>query len=200
MTARLDLAGAIRALETGEIVALASDTVYGVGAATAHPGAVARLFALKGRPTSVALPVILDDVAAVERLAVTWSARAAALAAAYWPGALTIVVEADASLANLVGAAHAVGLRVPDDATLRAIARAVGPIAFTSANRHGAPPCTSAAAVIEAFAGDDQLAGVLDGGERRGTVSSVVDVSEGPWRLVRAGAISQRELAAVLGD
>lgn len=199
MTARLDREGAIDALLGGGIVALPSDTVYGVGAAIAHPQAVARLFGLKGRPTSVALPVIIDDVAAVERLAVTWSARAARLADAYWPGALTIVVAAEAALARLVGASSAVGLRVPDDDTLRAIARAVGPIAFTSANRHGDPPCTSAPAVLAAFAGDDALAGVLDGGDRSGAVSSVVDVAGEPWRLVRAGAIDVDALAAVLG-
>ena len=199
MTARLDREGAIDALLGGGIVALPSDTVYGVGAAIAHPQAVARLFGLKGRPTSVALPVIIDDVAAVERLAVTWSARAARLADAYWPGALTIVVAAEAALARLVGASSAVGLRVPDDDTLRAIARSVGPIAFTSANRHGDPPCTSAPAVLAAFAGDDALAGVLDGGDRSGAVSSVVDVAGEPWRLVRAGAIDVDALVAVLG-
>ena len=199
MTARLDLEGAIDALLGGGIVALPSDTVYGVGAAIAHPKAVARLFGLKGRPTNVALPVIIDDVATVERLAVTWSPRATRLANAFWPGALTIVVAADASLAGLVGAASAVGLRVPDDDTLRAIARAVGPIAFTSANRHGEPPCTNAAAVLDAFAGDDALDGVLDGGERSGAVSSVVDVTSEAWRVLRAGAIAADELAAVLG-
>ncbi len=199
MTTRLDRAGAIEALASGAIVALASDTVYGVGAAIAHPEAVARLFRLKDRPTSVALPVILDDVATIASLAVTWSARAAALADAYWPGALTIVVAANAAFARLVGATSAVGLRVPDDETLRAIVAAVGPIAFTSANRHGEAPCTSAAAVLAAFAGDDALAGVLDGGERSGAVSSVVDVTTEPWRLVRAGAIPLDELARVLG-
>ncbi len=199
MTARLDREAAIDALLGGGIVALPSDTVYGVGAAIAHPQAVARLFGLKGRPTSVALPVIIDDVATATRLAVTWSARAARLADAYWPGALTIVVVADATLARLVGATGAVGLRVPDDNTLRAIARAVGPIAFTSANRHGEPPCTNAAAVLDAFAGDDALAGVLDGGERSGAVSSVVDVTDDNWRVLRAGAISTDALATVLG-
>ena len=198
MIARLDLEAAIDALDAGQIVALASDTVYGVGAAIAHPGAVARLFTLKGRPTSVALPVIIDDVATIARLEVTWTARAARLAGAYWPGALTIVVGADANFARLVGATTAVGLRVPADETLRTIVASVGPIAFTSANRHGEAPCTSAAAVIAAFAGSDELAGVLDGGERGAAVSSVVDLSGEPWRLVRAGAIAVEAIAAVL--
>ena len=198
MIARLDLEGAINALADGRIVALASDTVYGVGAAIAHPKAVARLFTLKGRPTNVALPVILDGVATLERLGVTWTQRAARLADRFWPGALTIVVEADATLAHLVGATHAVGLRVPDDETLRTIVAAVGPIAFTSANRHGDAPCTSAAAVIAAFSDSDELAGVLDGGERDAAVSSVVDVTGEPWRVVRAGAISSAAIAAAL--
>ena len=199
MTKLVDLAGAIDLLAAGEVVALASDTVYGVGAALAHPDAVARLFTLKARPTSVALPVIVDDAASVDRLAVTWSPRVARLAERYWPGPLTIVVGADSTLATLVGGHDAVGLRVPDDEALRAIARVVGPIAFTSANRHGEPPCTTAAAVQRAFADDVRLAGVYDGGERRGVVSSVVEVTGGSWRLVRAGAISVDELTAVLG-
>ncbi len=199
MTTLVDVEGAIGLLGAGEVVALASDTVYGVGAALAHPDAVATLFTLKARPTSVALPVIIDDVARVDRLAVTWSPRAARLAERYWPGPLTIVVGADPTLATLVGGRDAVGLRVPDDDALRAIARAVGPIAFTSANRHGEPPCTTAASVLHAFADDDRLSGVYDGGERRGVVSSVVDVTGGSWRLVRTGAIAVDELSAFLG-
>ncbi len=193
----LTLPEAIAALAAGEAVALPTDTVYGVGAALAHPAAVARLFALKGRPTTVALPVVLGDTDQVATLAVTWSPQAATLAAACWPGALTIVVPAAPALAALVGGDASVGLRVPDDETVRAAARAVGPLALTSANAHGAPPATTAAAVRAALS--DGLAGVVDAGTRDGTVSTVVDLTGPRWRVRRAGAIPAARLAELLG-
>ncbi len=193
----LTLAEAIAALAAGQVVALPTDTVYGVGAALAHPAAVARLFALKGRPVTVALPVVLADADQVASLAVTWSAPAATLAAACWPGALTIVVPAAPALAALVGADASIGLRVPDDDTVRAAARAVGPLALTSANAHGAPPATTAADVRAAL--PHGLAGVVDAGTRDGAVSTVVDLTGPRWRVRRVGAISPQRLGELLG-
>ncbi len=199
MTGRLDRDGAIAALARGEVVALPTDTVYGVGAALSHPAAVARLFTLKGRPTTIALPVIVDDVASVGSLGVDWPQRAARLADACWPGALTIVVGAPAALATLVGSDHGVGLRLPDDEILRDVVGLVGPVALTSANRHGEAPCTDAASVLRSFAGSRDLAGVLDGGERAGVVSSVVDLTGPRWRLLRPGAVPIDRIVEVLG-
>ncbi len=190
-------AEAIAALAAGQVVALPTDTVYGVGAALAHPEAVARLFALKGRPATVALPVVLADTDQVASLAVTWTAPAATLASACWPGALTIVVPAEPALAALVGAGASVGLRVPNDDTVRAIARAVGPLALTSANPHGAAPATTAADVVAGL--PRGLAGVVDAGTRDGAVSTVVDLTGPRWRLRRVGAISPQRLFELLG-
>ena len=197
---RLDRDQAVASLRRGDVVALPSDTVYGVGASLAHPAAVARLFTLKGRPTTVALPVIVACAADVAALGVNWTDRAVRLADAFWPGALTIVVDAPRDLARVVGSQGGVGLRLPDDDVLVDVVRRVGPIALTSANRHGEPPCTSADAVLESFAESRDLAGVLDAGVRHAVVSSVVDVTEPTWRLVRAGAVSVDELVAVLGS
>ncbi len=197
---RLDRDQAVASLRRGDVVALPSDTVYGVGASLAHPAAVARLFTLKGRPTTVALPVIVAGAADVAALGVNWTDRAVRLADAFWPGALTIVVDAPRDLARVVGSQGGVGLRLPDDDVLVDVVRRVGPIALTSANRHGEPPCTSADAVLESFAESRDLAGVLDAGVRHAVVSSVVDVTEPTWRLVRAGAVSVDELVAVLGS
>ena len=199
MTGRLDRDGAIEALVRGEVVALPSDTVYGVGASLAHPDAVARLFALKGRPTTVALPVIVEDVARVVALGVHWTPRAARLAEAFWPGALTIIVEAPGDLARLIGSTNGVGLRRPNDEVLLDVVGRVGPIALSSANRHGEGPCTSAASVLESFADAPALAGVLDDGVRDGVVSSVVDLTGPGWRVVRLGAVSLEALTRVLG-
>jgi L-threonylcarbamoyladenylate synthase len=185
------------ALRAGELVALPTDTVYGVGAAVSSPASVRALFALKGRPGGRALPVVVASAAEAVALSADWPDVAARLAGAFWPGALTLVVAAPDGLAALVGSGTGrVGLRVPDHAGLLAVLAESGPVALTSANRHGEAPCTTAAEVDAAFAGTD-LAGVLDAGRCDAEVSTVVE-ADGGWRVVRAGAIGAPALAAAL--
>ncbi len=198
MIARLDLARAVAVLAAGEVVAIPTDTVYGLAASLDQPAAVARIFGLKSRPPTTALPVLVDDPARAAALGVTWDARAAALVRAFWPGALTIVVPAPDELARRVGGSGALGLRQPDDATARALLARTGPLATTSANEHGDPPCTSAEEVDAVFATREGLAGVLDDGPRRATVSTVVVLEADGWRVAREGAVSEAALAAVL--
>ncbi len=199
MSRRLSREEAVASLDAGGVVALATDTVYGLAASLARPEAVARLFAMKRRPASVALPVLVASPAAIEGLDVVWPDTARVLADAYWPGALTIVVAVPPALAALVGAEDSVGFRVPDDTTLLGVLAEVGPLAVTSANEHGRAPCRDAEEVLAAFAGSDDLAGVLDEGRREGQVSTVVVVADGGWRIVRAGALSEGDLARALG-
>jgi L-threonylcarbamoyladenylate synthase len=198
---RLDLDGAVAALRAGEVVALPTDTVYGLGASLATPAAVERLYELKDRPGHVPLPVVCASEVQARALCPRWPDAAGRLAAEWWPGALTIVVGARDEVARLVhGPGGRVGFRVPDLAALRELLEATGPIALTSANEHGEPPCTSVERVEEAFAGRGELAGVLDGGVRDGVVSTVVELdADGGWRILREGAVSEASLADVLG-
>ena len=185
-------------LVAGEVVALPTDTVYGVAASVAHPAAVARLFALKDRPADVALPMMAASLDQVGDAGVVVTADLARLAAAFWPGALTIVVAAPAELARCLGASEpTAGVRVPDDPALRDLLARCGPLAVTSANVHGAEPCESAEQVDAVFAGRTDLAGVIDGGERRASVSTVVDVTSRPWRVLREGAILREALGEI---
>jgi tRNA threonylcarbamoyl adenosine modification protein (Sua5/YciO/YrdC/YwlC family) len=196
----LRAARAVTLLRDGAVVALATDTVYGLAASLAHPSALTALFALKRRPGNVALPVLVDGVAQIEALGVTWPAPAARLSDALWPGALTIVVPAPASLARLVGSTRAsVGFRCPGDDELRRLLGRTGPLAVSSANEHGEAPCTTAAQVRAAFA-DRPLAGVLDGGVRDGAVSTVVELVDDSWRVRRDGAVAREVLADLLGQ
>ena len=195
MSSLLTIDGAVTALREGAVVALPTDTVYGVAASIRFPDVVETLFALKRRPMSSALPVLVASLAAVREIATDWPAAADHLARAFWPGALTLVVGADAELCELVHAPGTrVGLRVPDDAVLREILATTGPLAVTSANEHGAPPCTRAAEVLVAFATSPTLIGVLDGGARDAAVSTVVEVTANGWRVLREGAISGAEI------
>ena len=190
---------AVRLLRTGGVVAVPTDTVYGVAASVAHPMAVANLFAMKHRPTSMALPVLIDSFAAIELLEVTWPENARRLSEAFWPGALTIVVSAPRDLARLVGSTtDTVGFRVPNDELLVAVLRESGPLAVTSANEHGETPCQRADQVLRTFADLRVVNGVLDGGERAGDVSTVIEVRGSSWRILREGAISAGEVARVL--
>jgi len=174
---------AIDLLLRGAVVAIPTDTVYGVAVALHTPGATAALFALKERPTGVALPVLIPDptdAGAYATFAVDLTG--------YWPGPLTIVGHRTAMSADwdLGGDQSTVGLRCPDDDQVRRIAADAGPLVTSSANKHGEPPCTSVEEVVAAL-GD---IAVLDGGVRTGEPSTVVDATQKKWRVLRQGAIT----------
>lgn len=195
----LDLEGVVAALARGDVVALPTDTVYGVAASLDAAQGVGVLFALKHRPSDMALPVLVDSVDQITRLGAAWPHDAQRLADRFWPGALTIVVRAPEYLARRVGSpTDSVGLRIPDLDLVREVLRRSGPLAVTSANNHGQPPCTSAATVLETFGARSPLAGVLDGGVRDGAVSTVVDLTGPQWRVLREGAIATSDIADAL--
>ena len=191
---------AIAALDGGGIVAVPTDTVYGLAAEVGQPLAVATLFTLKHRPTFVPIPVMVDSVEQIQFLGVEWPDEAQGLTDAFWPGALTIIVTVPHELSVMLGGENdTAGFRIPDDDILRRMMAVLGPFAVTSANEHGEKPCYSAQEVLKRFAAREELMGAIDGGDRSGDVSSVVDLSVIPWRVLREGAVSTEELARVLG-
>lgn len=198
MTRIVERDEAVRLLLEGAVVALPTDTVYGVAASVAHPAAVASLFLLKNRPPGVPLPVLVHALSPIQEVDVEWIDRAQRLSEEFWPGPLTIVVPTSHELATMLGGSRdTVGVRVPNDEMLLSVLRECGPLAVSSANTHGADPCQSAQDVLQAFPGE-HLAGVWDGGERRGEVSTVIEVDESSWRVLREGAITADRIAAVL--
>lgn len=191
------LAEAAGALGAGEAVGVPTDTVYGLAALAGSPAGCARLFALKRRPEVVALPVLVGDPTAAFDLAEDRARPAlAALAAAFWPGPLTVVVPAASPRAHLGGDGGAVGLRCPDDPVVAALCRRAGALAVTSANLHGEPPCTAAGDVAAAF--PVGLRCVLDGGRRAGLPSSVVSIVAGDPVLLRPGPVDGDAVSEVL--
>lgn len=177
----------LSALGRGEVVAVPTDTVYGLAADPRRPGATARLFARKGRPEAVALPVLVADAGELARLAEPLPPEASALVARWWPGPLTVVVRRAAGVDwELGGDPTTIGVRCPDHDLLRELLRRSGPLAVTSANLHGEPPCATPAEV-RARLGGDLL--VLDGGRCAGTPSTVVDWTSGKPRLLRPGPV-----------
>ena len=197
MSKILSLDEIVAALVSGEVVALPTDTVYGVGALVTKDS-VAKLFALKQRPQDVALPVLVCCVEQAVELGVTWNERAQLLSDAFWPGALTIVVKAPSELSKIVGSSTgSVGLRMPNNESLLGVLKN-GPLCVSSANNHGETPCQSAQQVLDAFLDREMYSGVLDGGTCSGEVSTVVDVTSDDWKILRSGALSEQVIARVL--
>jgi L-threonylcarbamoyladenylate synthase len=187
------------ALLAGLAVVIPTETVYGVAALPSVTNATQQLFALKDRPERVALAVLVDGAGQADALGI-FTPAAALLAEELWPGPLTLVLRrrSDATTLALGGAPDTVGVRNPDDEFVRALARRVGPVATTSANRHGQPTPTTAEAAAAALAGD--VAVVVDGGLRDGVPSTVVDCTGSEIRVLRTGEISERALLRCLGD
>ncbi|MBO9578972.1 MAG: threonylcarbamoyl-AMP synthase [Microbacteriaceae bacterium] len=189
------------AIGRGELVVLPTDTVYGVGADAFHAEAVRALVAAKGRTPASPPPVLIPNAATLDALAEVVHPEVRALAERFWPGALTVIVPARASLDLDLGETHGtVALRIPDDSIALALLEETGPLAVSSANRTGRPPATNAEEAQNALG--DSVAVILDGGPR-GTVSStIVDATalpDGRLRVVREGAVSADEIRALLG-
>jgi len=206
VTARIvadDAAGrraAVDTLRAGGIVALPTDTVYGVAVALDTPGGIEALFAAKRRPPEKGVMLLLAEAAQAPEVA-SWPPDAAALAEAFWPGGLSLVVpqRVDVPLPPaLTGGAPTIGLRTPDHPAPRALAAAIGPLPTTSANVSGLPEARTAVEIVEQLGA--AIALVLDGGPAQGgPASTVVDCTVDPPRILRTGAIDAAELERVLG-
>ncbi len=192
---------AVAALRRGALIALPTETVYGLGADASNELAVRRIFAAKGRPSSHPLIVHVADLAAAR----TWSTGLGPvgerLAAAFWPGPLTLIVRRSARASDAVtGGQDTVGLRVPSHPLALALLRAFdGGIAAPSANRFGRVSPTTAQHVRDELG--DEIDVLLDGGPCSvGVESTIVDVSSGVPRLLRPGGLALEQLESTLGQ
>jgi tRNA threonylcarbamoyl adenosine modification protein (Sua5/YciO/YrdC/YwlC family) len=184
------VAKASAAVREGEVVVLPTDTVYGVGADAFSAEAVASVLAAKGRGREMPPPVLVPSVRTVDGLATSVPPWARALIAKFWPGPLTLIFEAQASLMWDLGDTNGtVALRMPKDDVAIALLSEVGPMAVTSANITGQPPATT---VTDAAAQLGAAVTVyLDGGPTTGNeVSTIVDCTGDEPVVLRAGAIS----------
>ncbi len=188
------LAAAVALVRSGGLVAFPTDTVYGIGCRVGDAEALDRLFEAKRRPTDKRIPILVADLAQVRELGYATDSRAEALAAAIWPGALTVVLPA----ASPDGPTQA--FRAPDHAVALELISRSGPLATTSANRSGEPETLEADDVLVAFADTDLLAAVVDGGRVPGGVAStVLDLSVDPPRILRPGPVARERIETVTG-
>ena len=186
-----DIARAAHALRAGDLVAFPTETVYGLGADARNPTALAKIFAAKGRPADHPLIVHLPDATHLAQWAIDIPASAHALAAAFWPGPLTLILKRHPSVPDLVtGGQDTVGVRVPNHPVALALLREFGGgVAAPSANKFGRISPTTAAHVQEELG--DAVAMILDGGACAvGIESTIVDMTSPTPRILRPGAIS----------
>jgi L-threonylcarbamoyladenylate synthase len=193
------LAEAAAVLKAGGLVAFPTDTVYGVAAHAFQPRAVKKLYVVKERPLDKAIPLLLGDHAQVDEVACDVPPLAYRLMQRFWPGGLTIVLWAQAHVPAIVTAGTGtVAVRLPDHATPRTLAAALGaPLAATSANLSGQPSPRTAAEVATDLGG--RIAMILDGGACPGGVeSTVIDLTKDPPQITRVGAIAPDALLNVM--
>jgi L-threonylcarbamoyladenylate synthase len=191
------IAHAATTLKSGGVVAIPTDTLYGLAADPWNPVAVARVFAIKGRPADRALPLVAADIAQVRQWIGELDVVARRLAERFWPGPLTLVMHAPDGLAPEVAAGSAtIGVRVPSHAVPRALCAAFErPLTATSANLSGHPATDDPDRVAAQLSSGLDL--LLDSGTTRGgPASTIVDVTHREMRLIRAGAVSWEDVNA----
>ena len=193
---------AVEILKAGGLVALPTDTVYGLAALPWDVAAVARLYEAKQRPPDKPIPLLLSDASHVERVAVLPSRfrrQVRQLIVRFWPGGLTLVLAKTEIVPDAVSPSPTVGLRVPDLSLARdLIRRAGGVLAVTSANISGQFSPVSAQEVVQQLG--DRIDLILDGGPCRGGIpSSILDCTVCPPALLRHGAVPEMALRAIIG-
>lgn len=189
---------AAAALRRGSVVAIPTDALYMIVADPLNLHAVGRVFQAKGRDIHRALPLLVSDLIMAEELAKEVSARFRLLARYFWPGPLTIIAPASSRVPlKVTGNTGRIAMRQSKSKTANALLERLGqPLIATSANLSGQPTCASG---IECFATmDGRVDLVLDGGLATGSGSTTVDVTEPYWRVIKEGAVSEKEIAEVL--
>lgn len=191
---------AVERLRAGEVIAIPTDTVYGIAADGFNADAVEKLFVAKDRPSHKAIMLLLGDYEDLAKATDYISPTAERLAQRFWPGGLTLVVKARPDIpANLTADTHTIGVRLPDSDFVRELVRAFGsPIAATSANLSGGANPRTPQDVLAAL--DGRIATLFDGGPTAGSLAStVLDCTIDPPRVLREGAISASEIEQLLG-
>lgn len=186
-------------IKRGDVVAIPTDTFYGLSADPFNLAAIERVFQIKGRPENRALPILVDSVEQAVELARDVPDAFLTLAHKFWPGALTIVVEATHRLPlKVTGNSGRVALRWADSRIATALIGAVGgPVTGTSANLSGHPSCSNASALAEQLGTRIPL--ILDSGDTNGTsASTIVRIDDEEWSIVREGIIPNAQIEAAL--
>jgi len=188
-------------IRRGELVAIPTDTFYGIAADPFNLAAVEQIYRVKGRPETRALPILVNSIAQAVSLSRDVPYIFHKLAAKFWPGPLTLLVEASTGIPRKITASTGnVALRWPKSAVVSAIIDLLqGPITGTSGNISGMPACATAIELLEQMG--DRLPLIIDGGETPGHLASTIIKLEGnDWTVMREGVISEELIRAALAE
>ena len=184
-------------LRLGGVVALPTDTVYGIAARIDQPEAIRSLYTIKGRSSKKAIAILLAALEQLDSVAIEIPGSARRLAGEFWPGGLTLILRRNPDLPREISQSETIGLRVPDHPIALELLRETGPLAVTSANLSGDPNSLNAAAVHEKLNGRIPL--IIDGGTVPGGLASTVcDCTVVPPTVRRSGPVTQEEIDVVL--
>jgi len=188
----------VRWMKEGRVVAFPTDTVYGLGTSAFSAEGMSAIYRLKGRQASKPLPVLVESLKQAETLVSYWPSETRVLAEKFWPGPLTLILQASELGRMLTGGKTTIGVRIPKHPIpLRLIRLGGFPIASTSANASGKPAAVRGCQVLSLFGG--RVSGILDAGRLSlGKESTILDGTASPPRLLRPGALSAKELSRVL--
>jgi L-threonylcarbamoyladenylate synthase len=194
------LGDAAAAVRGGRLIVFPTDTVYGIGTRPDDPAATERVFQAKHRPRDLELPVLVATVEAARAVAV-FDERAEQLAAALWPGPLTLVLPRGAAASgwDLGGDPTTVGVRAPHHPMALALLAETGPLAVTSANVSGRPPAETCHE-LQALFGDDVAVYLCREDPLEGVASTVLDLAHGPATIIREGSLSRDALIQLMPD
>lgn len=183
------LTEAVKQIKAGGVVVFPTDTVYGLGCSLFQTQSIQKLYAIKGREASKAIAVLCSDIEQLPSVAADVTQNAFHLVENCWPGALTIIVNKNPLIPQELSSLPTVGVRIPDHPFARALIRACGPMAVTSANLAGLPSGTSAQVVIDQLGSQVDI--IIDGGQSPGGAASTVVDCTGPNPVIlREGPIS----------
>lgn len=187
---------AIEHVRAGGLIAFPTDTVYGLGCGLYNPQGILQLYEIKGREPGKAIPVLFADMEQIEEVASGFSKGAVHLAESNWPGPLTLVVNKNPAIPVELTPLPTVGIRIPNHSFARALLRACGPMAVTSANLSGQISAVTAEEVIAQLGESDVL--LIDGGKcPGGSSSTVVDCTGEEPVILREGPISASAIRAI---
>jgi L-threonylcarbamoyladenylate synthase len=187
------LAAAIRIISEGGVIAIPTDTVYGLAASAFNEAAIARLYQIKERDPKKSIAVLLGNPSQAREIAENFPQKAEILAKTFWPGGLTLIVSKKKSLPPNISSNEKIGIRIPDHTFIRELIRRTGPLATTSANLSGQPAANNTDDFFSMLG--SQLDMTIDGGQVMGGIAStVVDCTVEPVQILREGAISKEEI------
>lgn len=189
----------VKVLNKGGLVVFPTDTVYGLASKYNQNDAIQRIYLVKGREQTKALPVLISNLDQIELISTGLTKTARKLITFFWPGALTIILEKRYDLQVPLSMDNSIGIRIPDDPFVRSIVEQVGPLATTSANLSGLNSATNIDQVLKQIGNMVDL--VIDGGECSGGIpSTVVDCRGAEIKILREGIISKEEIITKLNS